>query len=295
MIANGIEEVDAADLLIPQQIGHDRFRGEQCPADYRRTFGGLLAARALSAAAQTVDGRAGHALHLLFLRAGNPTLPMELTVDRLRDGRAFTSRSVKIFQGDRLLVTALASFHRTETGPEHEITMPEVAPPEALRDQRDIRNEKAVDRGLAAKRHIVEELLDIRSFDEPLDRSSGIEGRRFLWFRSRQTLPDDAAVHQATLAFASDIGLVHVGMAAHNHLGDGKPLDAASLDHTLWFHRPVKADSWLLYVQQSPIARGGRGLSRGVIFDQSGSLVASAAQEILIRHLTPREASRSVA
>jgi acyl-CoA thioesterase-2 len=279
------DSVRAEDLLMSTMLADDRFVAAPCETDYRRTFGGLLAARALAGAAATVEGQPCHALHLLFLRAGSPSAAMEIAVDRLRDGRSFAARSVSVIQKGRLLVSALASFHRGDAGPEHQVAMPSVAAPEALQDQRLVRRRNAAERGATAPRYVVEDVLDIRSLDEPLDRTAGGEARRLIWFRTRERLSDEAALHQAVIAFASDIGLVHVGLMPHNELGDSTKLDAASLDHTIWFHRAARADEWLLYLQRSPVARGGRGLSHGMIFRRDGALVASIAQEILARRM----------
>ena len=231
---------DAPDLvwlLRPQCMGEGRYEGLAGGGDPRRTFGGLLAAQALAAAAGIASGRACHSLHLLFLDGGDADQAVEISVERLRDGRSFAARQVRVAQRGRTLVQALASFHAGDTGPEHAVGPPDAPPPETLEDQRVVRDRNAAAKGGPPRRFIAETLLDLRPVELPFDRARGIRARRLLWVRSRAPLPADLALHQATIAFVSDIGLVHVGLKAHNELGGGGPLNAASLDHALWFHR----------------------------------------------------------
>lgn len=261
--------------------GGDVFQGAPGGGDERRTYGGLVVAHALSAAAATVDGRPCHSLHLLFAGAGDGARPMRLGVDRLRDGRSFSARNVRAEQDGKLLASATLSFHEGDDGPEHQIACIEAPDPETLEDQRETRRRNAEARGRPARRSIAEELIDARSYELETPTGEGAP-QRLLWFRSRQSLGEDAAAHQWLLAFASDMGMVHLQLAAHNATGGG-PLDSASLDHAIWFHKPVRADQWLLHVQHAPVAQGGRGLTHGSIFTREGELVASIAQEVLIR------------
>jgi acyl-CoA thioesterase-2 len=191
---------------------------------------------------------------------------------------------VQVRQEDKLVFSAALSFHDGDPGPEHQLGMPDVPPPEEVEDQRERRRLNAEERGTAVRVFSAEQVIDARPVEFPVSQEGGgIEGRRCLWFRSRDPLPDDPAVHQAAIAYASDMGLVHVGIRPHLELGGGEPLNTASLDHAIWFHRPARADEWLLHVERSPIAANGRGLSFGSIFTRDGQLVASVAQEILVR------------
>lgn len=271
--------------LTAAPLGGDRFAASPGEGDERRTYGGLIVGQALAAAAATADGVECHSLHLLFAGAGDGAQPVAIAVDRLRDGRAFAARGVRVEQDGKLLASATLSFHRGDEGPQHQLAMPAAPDPETLEDQREIRRRNAEARGKVARRSVAEGLIDARPVELPIEHvGDGVEARRQLWFRSRVPLGDDAAAHQALIAFASDMGLVHLGMAAHNASGDGRRLDAASLDHAVWFHRPARADDWLLYDQRAPVAYGGRGLTSGTIFTRDGALVASVAQEVLIRH-----------
>lgn len=272
-----------ARLLDVAPVDGDCWTGPASATDEKRTFGGVLLGQALVAAARSAGDKLCHALHALFVAGGVAEAPSTIAVTRLRDGRSFVSRGVAISQSDRLLVSALASFHDGNDGPAHQVAMPEVQLPDALEDQRETRRRNAAQRGEAARRYASEELLDCRPLDLPPDTSAGVEGRRYLWFRAREALSDDPVLHQGAIAFASDAGLVHVGTLPHNWLGSGSPLDFASLDHTIRFHRPARADAWLLHVQHSPVATAGRGLARGTIFTADGILVATTTQEFLLR------------
>ena len=277
------DRCDLEALLIPSVVGEDSFVGMAGGGIPTRTFGGLFAAHALAAAASTVDRLVCHSMHLLFLRPGDAEVATRILVDRLRDGGRFASRQVRIEQKGAELVRGFLSFHLGDTGPAHAICPPQAPLPEDLIDQRTIRRESANDLGRAAKDSIVETVLDLRPVEMRADRSNGIEGRRMLWFRARTPPGPNAQASYALMAFASDVGLVHTGLMVHNELGRGSPLNATSLDHAIWFHREVKADDWMLFVQSSPVMAGGRGLTGGAIFDRGGVLIASVAQEILAR------------
>ncbi|ALC10480.1 acyl-CoA thioesterase [Sphingopyxis sp. 113P3] len=271
--------------LQSEPLGGDRFESPAGGGDERRTFGGLLIAQTLVAAAATVEGRPCHSLHLLFTGAGDGARPVTLAVERLRDGRAFAARGVRAEQDAKLLASATLSFHDGDEGPRHQPAMGDVSDPETLEDQRETRRRNAEARGRPARRSVAEELVDARPA-ESLPVQGGQEVRRHLWFRSRKPLGDDPISHQALIAFASDMGLVHLQLLANNAAGGG-PLDSASLDHAIWFHRPARADDWLLHVQHAPVAHSGRGLTLGCIYTQGGTLVASVAQEVLIREPRP--------
>lgn len=273
-----------AELLDLGEVSPGRFTAGTPYGQERRIFGGQLIGQSLVAAARTVDKGHCNSLHAYFVSAGDLERPLQLSVHRVRDGRSFAAREVKVRQEDRLVFSAALSFHDGDPGPEHQAGMPDVPPPEEVEDQRERRRRNAEEHGTEMRVFSAEQVIDARPVEFPVSRDSGgIEGRRCLWFRARDPLPDDPAVHQAAIAYASDMGLVHVGLRPHLELGDGEPLNTASLDHAIWFHRPARADEWLLHVERSPVATNGRGLSFGSIFAGDGQLVASVAQEILVR------------
>jgi acyl-CoA thioesterase-2 len=273
-----------ADILELEKLSPDRFVGGSPLGEERRIFGGQLIGQSLIAAARSVDKGHCNSLHSNFVSAGDLEHPLQIDVGRVRDGRSFATRKVAVLQEERLIFSASLSFHEGDPGPEHQLGMPDLPPPEEVEDQRERRRRNAEERGTTMRVFSAEQVIDARPVELPVSRDSGgIEGRRCLWFRSRDTLPDDPAVHQAAIAYASDMGLVHVGIRPHLELGEGERLDTASLDHAIWFHRPARADEWLLHVERSPVAANGRGLSFGSIFRRDGQLVASVAQEILVR------------
>jgi len=273
-----------AQLLDVMADGSGRCIGPAAGTDEKRTFGGVLLGQGLAASARSADGLPCHSFHALFVAGGVVAEPAQISVSCLRDGRSFKSRSIAIAQGDRLILSALASFHNGDAGPEHQVAMPDVGLPHTLEDQRELRWRNAAARGRPVRRYASEEMLDARSVDLPINTTHGMEGQRYVWFRSRWPLSDDPVLHQAVIAFASDAGMVHVGTLPHNSLGTGTRLDFASLDHTIRFHCAARADGWLLHVQHSPVAVAGRGLARGTIFDAAGTLVATVTQEFLLRY-----------
>jgi acyl-CoA thioesterase-2 len=278
-------QCSAASLLAPVGVAPDSFVFPCGQTDERRTFGGLLAAQAVISAGRTSEEGSLNSLHMLFLAPGDPQEETGATVERLRDGRKFAARHLKICQSGKTLVSALASLHRGDEGPRHQIQMPSAPDPETLEDQRTVRSRNAERRGAPLRRRIAEELLDTRAVELPLDLSRGIEGQRLLWFKSRDRLTADPLLHQGILALASDVGLVHVGLRVHHLLGDARVFDSASLDHVIWFHGPAQADEWLLQVQRSSISGNGRALTHSSIFSRAGELVATVTQEILARSL----------
>lgn len=275
--------MDAVSLITATSLGDDAFHGRAAGTDERRTFGGLFAAQTLSAAAATVDGRPCHSLHLLFIGGGDNHSDVRVEVDRLRDGRSFSARQVRLLQHGKVMVSGLASFHAGDDGPEFQIGMPDVAEPEALEDSRAARRVRAERQGRAPATYVAHEVLEQRIAELRVDRNDGTLGVRAAWFKTREAMPDDPMAHQAMIAFASDMGLVHVAVNVHHESGAGQRLDETSLDHAIWFHRAVRADDWLLHVQRAPTMTGGRGIAQGAIYDRSGRLIASTAQELLAR------------
>ena len=270
------------ELFALSPAGADRWTAPGPPAtDEPRLFGGLLLGHAVMAA--SIGAARCHALHALFIGVGEKREPLDLAVTRVREGRSYTARQVELRQRDRLLLTGFSSHHAGDEGPEHQVAMPDVPQPEALEDQQLTRIRRAEAGGRPALRYLAEEMLDARPVETPLDRGHGVEGRRAVWFRPRRPVGGAGALHQAVIAFASDVGMVHVGLQAHNVVGDRGPLQATSLDHAIWFHREAPADDWMLHVQRAPVTSEGRGLSHAAIFSRDGRLVASAAQEFMAR------------
>jgi len=272
-------------LLDLEAIEVNLFRGHS-PADrWQRVFGGQVIGQALMAANRTVEDRFCHSLHAYFLRPGDPNVPIVYQVDRARDGRSFTSRRVVAIQHGKQIFNLAASFQKIETGLDHQFEMPEVAGPDGLASDAEIREAIVGDlpenfRAFFSRSRPIE----LRPV-EPLDLLDppAAEPARNVWFRVPGTLPDDIAVQQSVLAYMSDMTLLDTSTNPHAINFLNPKMQAASLDHAMWFHRPFRADQWLLYSQDSPSASGARGFSRGSIFDTTGRLVASVAQEGLIR------------
>jgi acyl-CoA thioesterase II len=277
------------DLLDLEPIEQNIWRGRNRDIGTGRVFGGQVLAQALVAARRTVDDddppREAHSLHAYFILAGDLKAPIVYFVDTLRDGGSFTTRRVTAIQHGRAIFNLSASFHRREEGIEHQADPPGVPDPETLVPE--------LERIRAMAHLIPEELrgvltqdrpLDFRSVDPPdlVDPKPSPPIRR-AWFRTTGPLPDDPLLHQAALAYASDYGLLATVLQPHALTIRTPGLQVASLDHALWFHRPFRADKWLLYEVDSPVAAGSRGFARGRVFTREGVLVASSAQEGLTR------------
>jgi len=284
------------DLLELEPIEHNIYRGQNRDLATGRVFGGQVFAQALVAAQRTVpDGRHAHSVHGYFLREGDLKTPIVYFVDRPRDGRSFTSRRVTAIQHGEAIFHLSASFHIDEPGLDHQTTMPTVPPPESVPSELALIRARA-DTIPEPFRSVVtqERPLDIRVITpaDPfarLERHDPEEAKRRVWFRLTERIPDAAMLHQAVLAYASDYGFLPTALLPHG-IGYRDPrLFIASLDHTVWFHRPFRADEWLLYVSDSPSAFGARGFVRGAVYTQAGVMVASVAQEGLIRLREPRD------
>jgi acyl-CoA thioesterase II len=285
-VSKALDEV--IDLLDLEQIEVNIFRGESPAGERRqRVFGGQVAGQALVAAGRTVPAdRPVHSLHAYFIRPGDPTVPLVYVVERVRDGRSFTTRRVTAVQHGKTIFTLSASFHLREPGFEHADAMPAVPGPDDV--------EPTVDRlrrlyGASADEHIWPSPIDIRHVGpltaEAARDSSLITSRNVVWLRADGELPDDPLLHVCLMTYASDMTLLDTVLLAHGRSwGDGLTA-GASLDHAMWFHRPFRADRWLLYVQDSPVASGARGLARGEVYTRDGELVVSVVQEGLLRPL----------
>jgi acyl-CoA thioesterase II len=279
--------VDALlDILNLERLEHNLFRGESPANGWRRVFGGQVVAQALSAAACTVEGRAAHSLHAYFLRGGDPKAPILYEVDRIRDGESFTTRRVVAIQHGQAIFTMAASFHRDEAGFSHQIAMPDAPPPEELPSENELKQQFAHAMPEAMRLYWeTDRAIEFRPVDVSRFRTSGKResAAQNIWIRTAAPLPDDVALHQCVLAYASDYTILDTALIAHGRLLFDPELMLASLDHAIWFHRPFRADEWLLYCQDSPSAEGARGFCRGSVFTRDGRLAASIVQEGLMR------------
>jgi len=273
-----------------EQIEENIFRGQNEHGRSRmRLFGGQVAAQALVAAGRTVEGRQAHSLHGYFLRGGDPAVPVVFTVDRIRDGASFTTRRVVAVQHGRAIFNMSVSFQCHEEGYEHQDDMPDVPDPESLPSWTD-RAQDMLDRLPPEMREMMlaERPIEMRSRDPHtwfLDGPS--RGPTATWFRAPAPLDDDPLLHQCLVTYASDMGLVDNVYRPHRSKGPRNVM-MASLDHAMWFHRPLRVDEWILYYQESPTAAGARGFARGSMYSRNGALVCSVAQEGLMRKLDPR-------
>ena len=272
-------------MLDLEYIEENLFRGRSTIAGWKRVFGGQVIAQALVAAARTVEERQPHSLHGYFLLPGDPSVPIVYQVDRIRDGKSFTTRQVSGIQHGQAIFSMGVSFQREETGLEHQIAMPDVPPPEALPSEAELKK-RFIDKAPEPVRRFWQRERPIELRPVSLAQympSEPCEPVRHAWIRASGPLSDDQALHRCVLAYASDTLILDTSMLAHGRSVFDDDIQGASLDHALWFHRPFRADEWLLYSQDSPSSSSSRGFNRGSIFTRDGVLVASVAQEGLIR------------
>jgi acyl-CoA thioesterase-2 len=278
-------------LLDLEKIEENIFRGVSPKDRMQRVFGGQVLGQALVAAGRTVEGRVCHSFHAYFLRAGDPKVPILYEVDRSRDGTSFTARRVVAIQHGRQIFNLAASFQVQEEGYEHQFDMPTVPAPEALVDEHTLRMrdfdrlpEEARQWALRPRPIEIRPVEPRGYFDRgkhaPVDN---------IWIRATGPVPDDIALQQAVLAYASDMSLLDTALLPHG-IDWNSDVQMASLDHAMWFHHRFRVDDWLLYAQDSPSASGARGFNRGAIYSRDGILVASVVQEGLMR---PRPATGS--
>jgi len=273
-------------LLDLEPIEVNIFRGTQPNEERQRVFGGQVASQALMAAGRTVTDGTVHSLHSYFLRPGDPNVPILYEVDRIRDGRSFTTRRVVAIQHGRAIYNMEASFHGHDVGPEHQFDRPDVPQPESL--------PTLFERLEPYKEELAEWFERPHPIDQrhigPLPWHSREHAPPFarLWIRADGTLPDDPLLHACVATYASDMSLIDTILIPHGVRWGDEGFMSASLDHCMWFHRPFRADEWLLYDTDSPAAAHGRGLARGFLFDQKGQLCVSMVQEGLTRLLQPR-------
>ena len=274
-----------------ERIEHNHFRGQSQDLGWGAMFGGQVLGQALSAASQTApDDRLVHSLHAIFLRAGDVTLPVLYEVDRLRDGGSFSARRVLAIQKGEPIFSLMASFQAPEEGLSHQTTAPEAPPPEELENEQTL--------ALRIADRLPEPLRTMAISPRPIEirpvqlvnylKPTVMPPRRQLWYRAAGALPDDPFVHRALLAYASDFNFLVTAMLPHGVSWITPGMQVTSLDHAMWFHRPFRFDEWLLYDMESPSAHGGRGVVRGRFYTREGVLVASVAQEGLMRDRRPK-------
>jgi acyl-CoA thioesterase II len=277
---------DLIQILTLERLEDNLFRGARAREGWQRVYGGQVLGQALAAATATVDpGRVIHSLHGYFLLAGDPEHEIVYDVERIRDGGSFNTRRIKAIQHGQAIFAMSASFHRLEDGYDHQLQMPDVPAPETLPSAKDL-----IGKMMA---HLPENMRAYWNREHPIDvrivdpsRYTSREPRaaeQAVWLKTNGALPDTANLHQAVLAYASDFTLLDTALVAHGKLLFDRDIQLASLDHAMWFHRPFRADDWLLYAQDSPSAFGARGYCRGAIYNRAGQLVASTVQEGLMR------------
>ncbi len=278
-------------LLALERIEENIFRGRSEDLGWGRVFGGQVLGQAVSAAAQTVPPeRSVHSLHAYFLRPGAVDRPIVYDVDRIRDGTSFTTRRVVAIQSGRPIFNMSASFQIDEPGLEHQNAMPDVPPPESVPTDMDrmaalaARLPPGARERLAVPRPFEMRTVDAQDLFSPVRRPAV----RRVWMRAIAELPDDQVMHRCLLAYVSDFAFVTTALEPHGVSWLGSGMQIASIDHVMWFHHPIRCDQWLLHAMESPAAGGSRGLVRGQIFTREGKLVASTAQEGLLRRRTPR-------
>jgi acyl-CoA thioesterase-2 len=288
MTQKALDELVA--ILDLEELEVNIFRGRSPKEDRQRVFGGQVAGQALVAAGRTVEASVVHSLHAYFLRPGDPKIPILYEVDRIRDGKSFTTRRVVAIQHGEAIFHLSASFQRPEPGLEHQVPMPEVPDPESLpygkgrfaKIPPDMPEE--IKKWLQRPRPIEIRALDPIDYMKPQKR----EPRQRFWIRADGRLPDDPLLHQCVVAYASDMTLLDTATLPHAISWFDPRFQMASLDHAMWFHHPFRADEWLLYDQESAAASGARGFSTGRLFTRDGKLVVSVVQEGLIRMRAPR-------
>lgn len=278
---------DLLAILDLETLDVNLFRGNSPQAGWQRVYGGQVIGQALVAAVRTVDpNRPPHSMHAYFMLPGDPKVPIIYDVTRMRDGGSFTTRHVTARQHGHPIFSMLVSFHADEPDQlSHQAEMPDVPLPDSLPSEAEVRKNVLPTMPDPVRRYYERERpIELRpvEYDRYLGKKIA-DGRFNVWFKTTERLPDNFAIHQCVLAYSSDMGLLDTALVRHGRTLFEKEFMAASLDHALWLHRPFRADEWLLYAQDSPNLHGARGFSRGLIFKQDGTLVASVAQEGLVR------------
>jgi acyl-CoA thioesterase II len=272
-------------ILDLETLEQNLFRGLSPQVGWQRVFGGQVIGQALVAAYRTIEGRTANSLHAYFLRAGDPKVPIIYKVDRIRDGGSFSTRRVVAIQHGQAIFSMAASFHKHEEGLEHQSPMPDVPQPEELPSEAELKERligrlpEPVKAYWQRERPIEIRPVDLSRYLSPEKRVASQQ----VWIRANGSLGDDLALNQCVVGYASDFTLLDTALIAHGRFVFDPTLMLASLDHAIWFHRSFRADDWLLYAQDSPSSAGGRAFCRGSLFTRTGELVASTAQEGLVR------------
>ncbi|HEY5646460.1 MAG TPA: acyl-CoA thioesterase II [Pseudomonadales bacterium] len=271
------------DILDVEELERNLYRGQNHQTEH--VFGGQVLAQAIAAAHRTVEAaHALHSIHSYFLRPGDWNVPIIYEVDRIRDGRSFTTRRVIAIQHGRAIFDMALSFHKPEPGITHAVPMPDVPPPDALRGDREIFAEIALQQPDVSRYAFRFEAIDSRQVERiRMTDAKSHPPMKHTWLKTRDPLPDEPEVHLALLAYMSDLDFMSTSMLPHGQGNMRGNVQGASVDHSLWFHRPFRADDWLLFAKESPNAGGARGFVRGEFFNRQGELVVTAAQECLIR------------
>ena len=280
---------DLLSILDLEPLEDNLFRGRSPQQAWQRVYGGQILGQGLVAAVRTgAPERIAQSLHAYFLQPGDLARPIIYGVDRVRDGGSFSTRRVTATQHGRAMFVMSVSFHKREPGLDHQVTMPVVPMPEELPSEQDLKVRMIGELPETMRKYWESERpIELRPVD--VSRYFAREKRepeQYIWMRANGRMPDDLALHQCVLAYASDFSLLDTALIAHGKLMFDKDVQLASLDHALWLHRPFRADDWLLYAQDSPSGHGARGFCRGSIFTRDGALVASVAQEGLMRERT---------
>jgi acyl-CoA thioesterase-2 len=273
-------------ILDLERLEHNLFRGRSPRESWQRVFGGQTIAQALVAAQRTVPhARPVHSLHGYFMLPGDTTLPVVYEVDRIRDGSSFTTRRVVAIQNGAAIFSLEASFQTEEEGLEHQVAMPDIPPPESLPSPAEILRDFAAAVPEGVRRYWERERpVEVRPvFLKHYTSREKLDPVQHIWIRPTGPVPADRGVMSAVLAYISDMTLLDTSTFAHGRAVFDRDIQAASLDHAMWFHRPCALDDWLLYTQDSPSTQGARGFTRGALYSRQGILVASVAQEGLIR------------
>lgn len=281
-------------LLRLEAIGVNRFRGQSQDLGFRHLFGGQVLGQGLSAAMQSLPHECdwwAHSLHAYFVRPGSVIDPIEYEVSVIRDGRSFATRQVTVSQNGKAILTLMCSFQRPENGFSHQSTMPEVRGPNGVPSQLELAR--------MFRDYFPERVRDIYTADKPIEirvldpinifNPQKKEAVKYAWMKADAPMGDDLRDHVPMLAYASDFNLIPTALQPHGVSVAQKDMQVASLDHSIWFHRPFRMDEWLLYAIDSPTAFGARGFCRGQIFNQAGELIASVAQEGLMRQLAVQQ------
>jgi acyl-CoA thioesterase II len=281
---------DLLKMLTLERLERDLFRGESRDIGSAQVFGGQVLGQALIAATETVDGRVAHSFHAYFLRRGDFNLPIVYEVDRARDGQHFSTRRVVAIQNGEPIFNMSASFQSPEEGLDHQISAPAVPPPEEL----PAFNPQDLNLPASLPERVRRRILSPRPFEfRPVPNPGAGSMRtplpvRNIWFRAVDRLPEVESLHRCLLAYVSDYNLLDTALLPHGVTPFSGKLIIASIDHALWFHRPLRVDEWMLYATDGPSASGARGFARGNVYSRNGILVASVAQEGLIRLVKPK-------